>query len=78
MIHELKIAPPYFQAVVEGRKNFEIRYNDRGFLVGDTVILKEYDGHYPGGSIQFKIGYITDFEQKHGWVVFSLVKEEGK
>lgn len=43
MIHELKIAPEYFQEVFLGHKNFEIRKNDRGFSVGDVVILNECD-----------------------------------
>lgn len=43
MHHELKIEPPYFQAVIDGRKTFEIRKNDRGYNAGDTVLLREYD-----------------------------------
>jgi len=38
MVHELKILPAYFEAVCEGRKNFEIRNNsDRGFNAGDAL-----------------------------------------
>lgn len=39
MIHELKILPEYFEAVTSGRKQFEIRKNDRDFKVGDQLIL---------------------------------------
>lgn len=39
MNHELKILPCYFDAVLSGRKTFEIRDNcDRGFQAGDTVM----------------------------------------
>lgn len=44
MIHHLKTKPEYFQAVIDGRKPFEIRNNDRNFKQGDKVILEEYLG----------------------------------
>lgn len=37
MIHNLKILKPFADAVVEGRKTAELRYNDRGFNCGDLV-----------------------------------------
>lgn len=40
--HELKILPQYFERVLDGTKTFEIRKDDRGFEVGDILILKEY------------------------------------
>ena len=36
-IHELKTLPEYFDAVFMGKKNFEIRKNDRDYKVGDYV-----------------------------------------
>lgn len=44
MTHHLKAKPEYFRATIEGRKPFEVRKDDRGFKVGDHVILKEYEG----------------------------------
>lgn len=44
MTHELKILPKYFEDVMTGKKNFEIRKNDRDFKVGDYLLLKEYEG----------------------------------
>lgn len=41
--HELKTWPEYFEALRVGDKNFELRKNDRGFKVGDTVTLREWD-----------------------------------
>jgi hypothetical protein len=43
MRHTLKILPRYFEPVVKGVKTFEIRKDDRGFRVGDTLVLREYD-----------------------------------
>jgi ASC-1-like (ASCH) protein len=75
MTHELKILPEYFDAVCDGTKTFEIRKNDRGYRVGDLVILKEYtpqDG-FTGEAIVRRITYITDYAQQDGYVVFSIV-----
>ena len=40
--HELKIYPKYFEAILDGKKTFEIRKNDRYFHVGDRIVLKEW------------------------------------
>ena len=41
MKHELKTDKEVFQATIDGLKDFEIRFNDRDFKVGDTLILLE-------------------------------------
>lgn len=43
MLHELKILPKYYDAVINGMKTFEIRKNDRNYSVGDTLRLREFD-----------------------------------
>ena len=37
MLHEIKIKMSYADAILEGRKNFEVRVNDRGYNAGDNV-----------------------------------------
>ncbi|MCT3132946.1 DUF3850 domain-containing protein [Lactococcus lactis] len=41
--HELKLDIKYFDDVKSGKKNFEIRKNDRDFQVGDILELKAWD-----------------------------------
>lgn len=76
MKHELKIKPEYFAAVFFGEKTFEIRNNaDRNFQVGDTLRLKAWDGEFTGDFVEKVVSYITDFEQKPGYVVLGLVND---
>jgi hypothetical protein len=79
-VHEMKIAPKYHKAVIQGIKTFEIRKNDRNFKEGDIIILKPWlDGKYiKGKAVRGKITYITDFAQQEGYVVFSFVKLKNK
>lgn len=81
MHHNLKILPCFFEPVVEGKKTFEIRRDDRGFQAGDTVTLQEYDPYlgivenhrFTGRTYNARIGYVCAFEQKPAYVVFSLI-----
>ena len=58
MTHRLKTLPQYYQPIIEGRKPFEIRKNDRNFYRGDDIILNEWDGkNYTG---RFCTGVIED------------------
>ncbi|EHD3773220.1 TPA: DUF3850 domain-containing protein [Enterococcus faecalis] len=72
-IHELKILPEYFEAVVSGNKRFEIRKNDRNYKKGDILRLNEYqDGQYTGDVHVAEITYITDYAQQDGYVVLGV------
>lgn len=75
-IHRLKTLPVYFEAVKSGDKMFEIRYNDdRGFQKGDLVDLVEIhpsNGLETSNEIRMKITYVTNFQQKDGYVVFGM------
>lgn len=40
--HMLKIDEPYYQSILNGEKKFEIRFNDRNYQVGDTIVLHPF------------------------------------
>lgn len=61
MIHVLKTWPPYFDRVLSGEKNFEVRVNDRDYKVGDILDLNEYDPdkhEFTGRSLGRRVTYI--------------------
>lgn len=61
MIHELKILPEYFNAVISGEMTFEICKNDRPFHKGDLLALNEFDGQYwTGNSCLVYVDYILN------------------
>ncbi len=62
MIHELKIYPEYFDAVISGKKTFEIRKHDRPFKEGDLLALNEYDGRntYTGRSCLVYVDFLMN------------------
>ncbi|MGX9133346.1 DUF3850 domain-containing protein [Rummeliibacillus sp. JY-2-4R] len=69
----LKILPQYFKDVWNGRKTFEIRRNNGGFEVGDWLVLREWNGkEFTGSIITKQITYITDYEQRPGYIVMSI------
>ncbi|EOH55927.1 hypothetical protein UA3_01110 [Enterococcus faecium EnGen0263] len=73
MTHELKILPEFFEPVTSGRKQFEIRKNDRDFKVGDQLALREWSGEkYTGDLFKAEITYITDYAQHDGYVVLGI------
>lgn len=57
--HRLKILPEYFRAVWEGQKTAELRKDDRGYQVGDVLILDEWDGErFTGSGLCVEVSYI--------------------
>lgn len=76
MTHDLKILPEYFIAVALDQKTFEIRKNDRGYRVGDCLVLKEWNGQeFTGRNIVRYVSYILyDWQAglKDGYCIMSL------
>lgn len=77
MIHSLKTWPEWFSLTKEGEKTFELRFNDRGFKKGDTLILTEYDpkkNELTGREIKKRVGYIIENTSyvAPGYILMSL------
>lgn len=76
MKHELKILECYAHAKLNGDKLFEIRDNSkRGFQKGDVVTYTVVDSlglyiNHPLNEKEYEITYVTNYNQKDGWVVF--------
>lgn len=47
MTHNLKIESKFYNEVIAGTKNFELRKNDRNFKIGDIIHLIEYHNSKP-------------------------------
>lgn len=80
-VHELKVWPDFFPALLDGSKPFEIRRNDRPFAVGDVLWLREYSpglDEYTGREIRRRVTYLMDgifafaFGVREGFVLMGL------
>ena len=84
--HELKTDPTVFDAVLSRRKTFEIRYNDRDYHTGDTLILRRtrYTGDemlsgepliYVGNPLPVTVTYMMHgpaYGLAPGWVIMGI------
>lgn len=64
-LHALKCHPHFFAAIVDGKKTFEIRRDDRHYRVGDQLMLAEYDpsfGHTGKKAGPFEVVYLMTAE----------------
>lgn len=65
IIIKKKIWPEYFDAIVSGKKKFELRLNDFEVKEGDTMLLEEWDpkiSQYTGRKIEKKVTYVLPFK----------------
>ncbi|MDR3289444.1 MAG: DUF3850 domain-containing protein [Peptococcaceae bacterium] len=86
MTHDLKIFPKFFDAIANKEKTFEVRKNDRGYKVGDKLLLfeceQEAGGSYTGREMTATITYILAEEDfpialKPGYCVIGIkVKDD--
>lgn len=80
--HYLKCHVQPFQAVVDGSKKAELRYNDRDYQQGDSLVLQEWDPllqRHSGRQVEAVVSHVIDVDQwrtpatpRTGMVVLSL------
>ena len=74
---EKKILPEFFEAVVRGDKTFEVRKDEDDVQVGDTIILREWDGtSYTGRWTHVYVSYVLRNAERYGlmsgYCIFSV------
>ena len=76
MNHKLKILPQYYDAVLSGKKPFEVRENYRGFQKGDGLRMRKWDAKaecYLNCSLTATITYVhSGLGVAPGYVVLGL------
>ena len=82
MIHHLKCWPEFFEAIRTKRKTFEIRQDDRGFMLGDQLCNQEWDNELGMATGRYlltaPITYIMRgpaFGLAKGYVIMSITVE---
>lgn len=83
MTHIIKILDSYADAIIDGRKNFEVRLNDRGYNAGDYVVFKViykdgciFDSH-PLNEKRYMITYVhSGLGLEKDYVVFGIKEQE--
>ena len=73
-MHNIKLMSEYARAKLQGIKPFEIRFDNRNYEVGDLIKYSIPDDEMLDKvfrDMTFRIIYITDYEQKEGYIVFT-------
>ena len=76
-LHEIKLLSEFADDVYAGRKNFEIRKNDRDYRVGDTVQFRVIGSKEAANHIlntrQYEITYVlSGWGIEDGFVAFGI------
>lgn len=79
MHHQLKLNEEFWDAVMSGEKNFEVRNNDREFKKGDTVVFNRVTEHGTTYELSkpFEITYVlSGWAIKEDFVAFGIKRIE--
>lgn len=83
MTHNIKIQYPYADVIINKRKTFEVRLNDRRYNVGDTIQFRVMDGSidmpHKLNNEEYEITYVySGLGLEKGFVVFGIRQKGGK
>lgn len=84
MTHNLKIRDKFADAVLNGEKTFEVRYNDRGYNKGDRIVFTVIDDvtipiKHPLNDKVYEITYVlSGWGIQEGYVVFGIKRVENE
>jgi len=70
MKHEKKVWPEYFQKIIGGNKNFELRLADWECIEGDILVLREWDPEtkeFTGRILEKEITYVGKTKNMAFW-----------
>lgn len=82
MTHNLKLSDKFADAVLNGEKTFEVRYNDRGYNKGDRIVFAVIDDaampiKHPLNDKVYEITYVlSGWGIQEAYVVFSIKRVE--
>ncbi len=72
-----KVNCPFFQKILDGDKNFELRLADWQCQIGDILVLKEYDAikkKYTGRELEKEITYLLKTKDLKFWTEAEIKK----
>ena len=80
VIIKKKIWPEYFEAIVSGKKKYELRLNDFVINEGDTLVLEEWDPKtqkYTGREVEKRVTYVGKFRIDNLFWPKEQIEEKG-
>jgi hypothetical protein len=80
--HDLKVWSGYFESLLDGTKNFEVRFNDRDFKSGHYLRLREWlNNEYTGRELTKRVTYVLQggvFGLEAGYVALALAAKQSE
>lgn len=70
MKHEKKVWPEYFQKILDGKKNYELRLADWDCQEGDLLVLREWDPQtcrFTGRTMEKEVTYVGKTKNMKFW-----------